>query len=409
MIPKAFDQIEKADIQALIDNQIPEGKTLDYKRDLPGNTKDTKKEFLADIISFANAAGGDIIYGVDEQRDEDGKSTGIPENVVGLGRINADSEILRLSNIINSTIEPQIPGIRIKAIQGFQNGSVIIIRIPQSWMGPHLVRSGGGTYRIFTRDSMGKRPVDVPGLRSLFVASENLSQRIQEIRDERLGKIVAGETPVPLPDRAKVVLHIISVNHIMSGNWIDPRIVKSTLTNGLTILGGSGIPTGRMNLDGYLGYYGNHSKGKFEVIGYTQIFRDGYIEAVNIDLVESLYREKLIAISLLEQAIIRQGNEYLNIFHRLGVDPPFLLFLNLLGVKDFLIPPPSRIRYTELQSNRWRIDRDYLLLPELLIEHYPKSHEELAGILQGTFDVLWQASGYDKSLSYDEEGNWKKS
>ena len=44
MIPKAFNQIEADDIQTLIDSQIPEGKTLEYKRNLPGNTKDEKKE-----------------------------------------------------------------------------------------------------------------------------------------------------------------------------------------------------------------------------------------------------------------------------------------------------------------------------------------------------------------------------
>jgi len=39
---------------------------LDYKRDVPGESDQDKKEFLADISSFANATGGDLIYGVDE-------------------------------------------------------------------------------------------------------------------------------------------------------------------------------------------------------------------------------------------------------------------------------------------------------------------------------------------------------
>ena len=42
-----------------------EGRTLDYKRTLPGSTDEEKREFLADVSSFANAAGGDIVYGID--------------------------------------------------------------------------------------------------------------------------------------------------------------------------------------------------------------------------------------------------------------------------------------------------------------------------------------------------------
>ncbi len=61
MIPRSFDDIDISDIQRLIDNQVAERRTLEFKRDLPGDTKDERKEFLADVTSFANAQGGDII------------------------------------------------------------------------------------------------------------------------------------------------------------------------------------------------------------------------------------------------------------------------------------------------------------------------------------------------------------
>ena len=55
---KPLDQITADDLQALIDAQAPEKRTLDYKATLPGNADADKKEFLADVSSFANAAGG---------------------------------------------------------------------------------------------------------------------------------------------------------------------------------------------------------------------------------------------------------------------------------------------------------------------------------------------------------------
>ncbi|MCD6594362.1 ATP-binding protein, partial [bacterium] len=68
MIAKNIDQISEEDLQALIDNSVLEGKTIEYKQSLPGNSDSDKKEFLADISSFANASGGDLIYGILEDR-----------------------------------------------------------------------------------------------------------------------------------------------------------------------------------------------------------------------------------------------------------------------------------------------------------------------------------------------------
>ena len=61
MIAKNIDQITEEDLQALIDNSVLEGKTIEYKQSLPSNSDSDKKEFLADISSFANASGGDFM------------------------------------------------------------------------------------------------------------------------------------------------------------------------------------------------------------------------------------------------------------------------------------------------------------------------------------------------------------
>ena len=73
MIPRDFDAITKADIEALVANAVAEGRALEYKQQLPGNGDEDKKEFLADVSSFANAGGGDIVFGVVEKRDGDNK------------------------------------------------------------------------------------------------------------------------------------------------------------------------------------------------------------------------------------------------------------------------------------------------------------------------------------------------
>jgi hypothetical protein len=90
---KPLDQINKADLQEIINDQVQESKTIDYKRDLILNTDEQKKEFLADISSFANAIGGHLIYGVVEEK-------GIPKQISGLEIRDIDKEIGRLENIM---------------------------------------------------------------------------------------------------------------------------------------------------------------------------------------------------------------------------------------------------------------------------------------------------------------------
>lgn len=82
MIPKAFDQITEQELQGLVNNGVLEGKTIEYKQEMTINKDSDKKEFLADVSSFANAGGGDLIYGIVEDR-----STSAPEIVI------EDSEI----------------------------------------------------------------------------------------------------------------------------------------------------------------------------------------------------------------------------------------------------------------------------------------------------------------------------
>ena len=55
MINKDINDITELDLHHLIDDEVIERKTLDYKAELPGNTDSAKKEFFADVSSFSNA------------------------------------------------------------------------------------------------------------------------------------------------------------------------------------------------------------------------------------------------------------------------------------------------------------------------------------------------------------------
>jgi predicted HTH transcriptional regulator len=108
MINRNVEQITKDDLQSLIDNKVTERKTMEYKQALPGNSDKQKKEFLADVSSFANASGGVLIYGITED-----KKTGKPKALVGLDIVNIDQETLRLDNVIRTGLQPRLPAVNI--------------------------------------------------------------------------------------------------------------------------------------------------------------------------------------------------------------------------------------------------------------------------------------------------------
>ena len=118
IFPKPLEQITKADIDALINEKRAESKTLEYKMKLSDQTEDAKKEFLADISSFANASGGDAIYGIESDKDANGKNNGQPKAVAPIISPNSDATKLLLESSIRDGIAPRLP-VRIQAIKGW--------------------------------------------------------------------------------------------------------------------------------------------------------------------------------------------------------------------------------------------------------------------------------------------------
>ena len=108
----------------------PEGKTLEFKRDLS-----SMKPILKTLVAFANTAGGSIIIGV----EDDGKVCGIPDVLQAEERITSS---------ITDNIHPMlIPEIEIYSHEG---KSLLIIRVPH-WRGPFYLKSEGPEKGVYIR------------------------------------------------------------------------------------------------------------------------------------------------------------------------------------------------------------------------------------------------------------------
>lgn len=190
---KPLDVVTEETLQSLIDNEVMEMKTIEYKRELNIGTDSEKKEFLADVSSFANASGGDIIYGIEEDKEIKGK----PVDLCGLDILNMDGLKLKIDGIIRDGIEPRMRIDEPKILKLTNGNSVLILRIPRSWASLHMIKFKGSS-KFNSRTSAGKYPLDVSEIKAAFLASETIVERVRNFRLDRLSKCIAGETPVQI-------------------------------------------------------------------------------------------------------------------------------------------------------------------------------------------------------------------
>jgi predicted HTH transcriptional regulator len=88
-LEKRLDSVTESDLQELIDNQVAEKRTIDYKQELHLGTDAERKEFLFDVSSFSNASGGHVPCGISE-------TDGYPERLIGISIDREDELILRI-------------------------------------------------------------------------------------------------------------------------------------------------------------------------------------------------------------------------------------------------------------------------------------------------------------------------
>ncbi|MDR0416997.1 MAG: putative DNA binding domain-containing protein [Propionibacteriaceae bacterium] len=109
----------------------PEGKTLDYKRDLSG-----EDNVLRTVIAFANSAGGQLVVGV----ADDHAILGVPDP--------ATAE-LKLANLISASVRPQlVPTLELVSAAG---QTVLVANVPVGSHRPYYLKSVGRYQGTFVR------------------------------------------------------------------------------------------------------------------------------------------------------------------------------------------------------------------------------------------------------------------
>jgi hypothetical protein len=211
-----LDQIDATVLERLKTDSVREDRQLEYKEMLPGGSDEEKREFLSDVTAFANAAGGDLIYGVRERREE-GTPTSTIDSIVGLSQLNVDTVRLRLQSLIQDGVAPRMQPITFHEIRRDPELPCLLLRVPRSSFGLHMITFRNYS-RFYGRTSAGKYQLDVQEIRAGFIAAETAVERLRRLRMERVARVLALETPAPITDGPKLVLHAFPVN-VLNEVW----------------------------------------------------------------------------------------------------------------------------------------------------------------------------------------------
>ena len=350
MIQRTFDAIALDDIQALIDNQVSESRTLEFKRDLPGGSNDDRKEFLADVTSFANAQGGDIVFGLTEE-------AGAGIAIAGLAVEDPDRALRSVEDRIIAGAEPRIPGLRLKWLACADNKFLLIIRVPASTIGPHrvIIANSG---KFCGRKSNGKYEMDTQELREAFTAAEALPTRLRALHLEAVDQARRVETPFALGDEPKAIVSVIPLTFfretldldITRENALAPFKLGGHM-EALELIEGVLLHTDGGGRDRMDSYAATHRRGRTDMVWTIGRVIDPIRDEIAGVVPYARFKEGLIDGAL--SAVSR--------LQPFAIDGPWVVLTTITGIKDYIL----LIDNDHYSEPAWR---DEAMLAELVSE-----------------------------------------
>lgn len=382
-----LQELTEARLSEACANQYAESQTLEFKRALP--SKGDRDEFLKDVCALANADGGDIIYGIEEDK-------GKAKAVAAITGEAFDAARRRLGQTLDSGLEPRLAGIQFYEVPVSSGGFVMVLRVPKSFVAPHRAIGSDGNRRFVLRNGTHTTDLTYDQLRLAFDRTATLGDRVRRFRLERISTIEAGQTWRPLKGGPLAVLHVIPLSAASGQTAVDIFDLHENRFFDLALpsWGGASRAT---NLDGLVVHPGSTHGGLF---AYVHVFRTGALEATTF--AGRIVTEHQSVPSLDLATFFRDALRVLSVgAKKLGLAGPGILGAALLNIGGRTLSIGDR--YWKTESDK--VDRPRLVLPDQWVEAI-EAVDEVDSVARPLLDTLWQAFGVERCHYYDRTGQW---
>lgn len=249
-------------VHSLVEQREPETPGLEFKRQPYATDDRGRKEFASDVASFANAHGGTLLIGMDE--DAEGRA----REIVPLTG-SEDVEKQRIDQWLARQVIPRLQSYSVVTI-AVEGGFVMAIQIPQQFTGPFQASHGTWT-RFPIRTGVITTDMDYAQLANAFGQRSRIAADLREWRSSRLQLLQSG-LGTRINNQSWGFLHVMPLSSFADRRRVDWSGVRD---EGFSFRQYSGST--RFNVDGLITTMAP-TQSQQPRTEYIQFFRNGCIE-----------------------------------------------------------------------------------------------------------------------------------
>lgn len=351
---KNINDIVLEDITNLIAEKFVENKFLEYKG---YSIKRERDKILKAVCGFANADGGLLIYGLEEEMGEPQELTGI-----SLEGKSWDDKKLQIQDWIKSGIEPRL-SVEMKSYEINNDKIIILIKVPKSWNPPHCVKNKNQRTFYIRRDGLTDS-AEYDELRRMFNLNNSLVEKINDFRNKRVAKFESDHQ-----EAYSILFHAVPIT-AFTNPQIDIEKAKKELETS-RIIGGYYKP----NFEGL--YYPN---GNF----FKQFYRNGIYE---MHYTQANQNEE-IPLRYFEEEYLKFAHEIFDFYQKIDIICPIVFFVSLTNVQGHNLTTNGLPRFNKVFDKK----RSVLNPNGMIIEN----ETQIESNVNNLFVPLWNHFGISK-------------
>lgn len=142
------------------------------------------------------------------------------------------------------------------------------------------------------------------------------------------------------------------------------------------------------------------------LVSSVSVRKDCLIEIVDDHLLQPIDNELLIYNPFYENEIIQIISTYLKLYETIGIQPPIVILISLVGIAGFKIKVQIQNKlFVQAIEDRYKILENRISSSEIIIDDF---NEDIEESLTPFFTKIWNASNYLGRPDYTAENLWEK-